>query len=236
MARSSSSLLKTLGLLALIASLALVSRPTWAEDADEGSGVEDDEYADVERAHLVVRKHAHIDNDGLVVQGRNITLTVTISNIGSSSASNVKVADTLPEDSTLIDGTLEHSVARIGVGSAVAHSYVIVFNKGSVQVQLPPAVVSYTAEADSTSVQTGLSSTQLMYVMTPVQQITRYALKVGVYASLGFARTPSEWRNLAIVVGTVGSLLGANWAVKKFGIVQTNRKRERALKELQKDD
>ena len=80
MARS--SLLKTIG-LALIASLAFVSRPAWAEDADEGSGVEDDEYADVERAHLVVRKHAHIDNDGLVVQGRNVTLTVTITNLGS---------------------------------------------------------------------------------------------------------------------------------------------------------
>jgi translocon-associated protein subunit beta len=39
----------------------------------------EDEYEDVERAHLIVRKFT---NDELVVQGRNVTVTLEIFNGG----------------------------------------------------------------------------------------------------------------------------------------------------------
>lgn len=58
----------------------------------------------------------------------------------------------------------------------------------------------------------------------------------GTYASLGFARTPTDWRNLAIVIGTIGTALGANWMVKKVKASNKDRQRERAYKELTKDD
>ena len=45
----------------------------------EGDAVEDDDYAEVERAHLVVRKAA---KDDLVVMGRNVTIELEILNGG----------------------------------------------------------------------------------------------------------------------------------------------------------
>jgi hypothetical protein len=65
------------------------------EDESSGTGgVEDDEYADIERAHLVVLKSitgsipAFVNDpspgaiSGLVVQGRNVTIVVDIYNSG----------------------------------------------------------------------------------------------------------------------------------------------------------
>jgi hypothetical protein len=52
------------------------------DDADDGSEAEDDDddYADAERAHLIVRKF--IDQD-LGVQGRNLTFTIEVYNAGT---------------------------------------------------------------------------------------------------------------------------------------------------------
>lgn len=58
----------------------------------------------------------------------------------------------------------------------------------------------------------------------------------GAYASLGFARTPTDWRNLAIIIGGIGSLLGGNWLVKKVQASNVNRKRAAALRELEKSN
>lgn len=65
---------------------------------------------------------------------------------------------------------------------------------------------------------------------------TYIILSQGVYASLGFARTPSDWRNLAILVFLVGGFFGVNWSIKTFNTNQTNRKRVKALQELEKSD
>lgn len=72
-----------LALLALVAASAF-QQVAWAE---EDEGVEDtatpddenDEYADVERAHLVVRKYI---KEEYVVQGRNVTVYIDIYNGG----------------------------------------------------------------------------------------------------------------------------------------------------------
>ncbi|GFR44549.1 hypothetical protein Agub_g5820 [Astrephomene gubernaculifera] len=217
----------TRGVLALLLASTLLLAPIRAAD----SVVDDDEYADVQRAQLVVRKFV---KEELVVQGKNVTVELDIFNSGLSTADAVKLEDALPAEATLVDGALEVNFGKVTVGSHVKHSYVIVFNTGSVQVTLPLARVSYIAETDSTERTLGGSSTMALYVMTPVQQLQRYALQAGAWASLGFARTPSDWRNLAIVIGTVGTALGANWMVKKVNASRVNRKRAAALRELEK--
>ena len=52
------------------------------EDAEDSTDTEDedDDYADAERAHLIVRKV--IDQD-LGVQGRNLTFTIEVYNAGT---------------------------------------------------------------------------------------------------------------------------------------------------------
>ncbi len=57
--------------------------------------------------------------------------------------------------------------------------------------------------------------------MTDLNQVwaaPMYLQLQGAYASLGFARSPAEWRNLAIIAGTIGSALGVNWVIKKVRV------------------
>lgn len=54
--------------------------------------------------------------------------------------------------------------------------------------------------------------------------------------SLGLARSPADWRNIAIVVGVIGALVGGNAAVKSANTASVSRKRQRALKELEKSE
>lgn len=205
--------------------------------ADE---VQDDEYADTYRAHLIVHKAVE-DKSGdlsypLVVQGRNATITVTIYNAGSGPASDVVLADALAPNAQLIEGSLSATFPKISSGSSVKNTYVVVFTSGgSLEVRfLPSATVTYKPEEDSEQV--GVSSRAGVFVVTPVQQITRYALIAGTYASLGICRTPAEWRNMGIFLGIIGFLLGANWSVKAVGVRSTTTKRKKALQELEKED
>lgn len=79
-------------LLALLASAAFVARPSWASaeaEDEEPADLDDDEYSDeevppAELAHLVIRKYTKDDADGepVVVQGRNVTITIDIYNAG----------------------------------------------------------------------------------------------------------------------------------------------------------
>lgn len=61
-------------------------------------------------------------------------------------------------------------------------------------------------------------------------------LPQGSYVSLGLARSPADWRNIAIVVGVIGALVGGNAAVKSANTASVSRKRQRALKELEKSE
>ncbi|EFJ50017.1 hypothetical protein VOLCADRAFT_117033 [Volvox carteri f. nagariensis] len=221
----------TRGILALLLATSLLLVPIRADD-EEGV-IDDDEYADVQRAHLIVRKFV---KDELVVQGKNVTVEIDIYNSGLSTADAVKFQDVLPAEASLVEGSLEADLGKVSIGSHVKHSYVIVFNTGSVEVTLPTALVTYVSDSETNEVTEGASTAMALYVMTPVQQLQRYALQAGAYASLGFARTPSDWRNLAIIIGVVSSLLGGNWVVKKVQASNVNRKRAAALRELEKSD
>lgn len=148
-----------------------------------------------------------------------------------STAKQVKLTDVLPAESTLVDGTLDASLGKIAMGSQAKHSYVIVFNTGSIEVTLPDATVTYQAEDESSDLtvsiclcfwggwapggarlggswsqkcnmfdqtlllprqhvdqtlllslpcfrmQEGASSAMTIYVMTPAQQLQRFALQ-----------------------------------------------------------
>lgn len=66
-----------------------------------------------------------------------------------STADAVKFQDFLPAEASVVEGTLELNVGKVSIGSHVKHSYVIVFNTGSVEVQLPVALVTYTSDTES---------------------------------------------------------------------------------------
>lgn len=57
----------------------------------------------------------------------------------------------------------------------------------------------------------------------------------GRYATLGMARSATDWRNLTILLTVVGGALGANWAVKSVTTARSQQKRKKALESLEKD-
>lgn len=207
-----------------------------AEDAAAESDkvvIDDDEYADTEKAFLVVRKSI---KEEVIVQGRNMTVRLHIYNGGISAAQNVEVKDAIPPEFTLIEGSLETSVPSLKVGAAIKHTYVLVPKSGDATLVLPSAEVSYIAEAESGSIQAGRSAPLSVAILTPTQQIQRTALLVGKFASLGIFKTGADWRNFAIVVFLVSAFVGVNSTVKSVSSARTQRARKKALEELEKQE
>eukprot|EP00878_Enallax_costatus_P001075 GHUV01001212.1.p1 GENE.GHUV01001212.1~~GHUV01001212.1.p1 ORF type:complete len:240 (+),score=68.40 GHUV01001212.1:188-907(+) len=202
--------------------------------AEESTDAEDDEdYQEADRAHLIVRKYF---KDELGVQGRNLTVYLEVFNAGPATANEVQLKDSaVPEGLRVIDGSLEASLGRVDAGSSVKHSYVVVADKGSFGAEFEPATVTYIAEFDSKERQTTRSSTPVIYIMTPVEQITRYALIAGSYATLGMATTTTHWRNLAILAVVALVAFTVNTTSKKMTTSKTDRRRAAALKELEKE-
>eukprot|EP00775_Hariotina_reticulata_P011524 gene11524-11667_t len=206
---------------------------TKADEAEASEAEDDEDYTEADRAHLIVRKYF---KDELGVQGRNLTVYLELYNAGTATANDVQLKDAvIPENLTLIDGTLETSLGKIDVGSTATHSYVVKAEKGSFVAEFDPALVTYKPEFDSNEEQTTRSNLPAIYVMTPVEQITRYALIAGSYASLGMATTTSHWRNLAIFAAVVAVGLAANNMTKSVTKSRTDRNRARALQELEKE-
>jgi hypothetical protein len=54
--------------------------------------------------------------------------------------------------------------------------------------------------------------------------------------SLGICKSPSDWRNLAIVAVLVGGFLGVNSTIKSVNKSTTDRKRKKALAEIEKEE
>jgi len=76
-----------------------------------------------------------------------------------STANDVQLKDAvIPENLTLIDGTLEASLGKIDVGSTATHSYVVKADKGSFVAEFNPALVTYKPEFDSNEEQVSCSS------------------------------------------------------------------------------
>lgn len=204
-----------------------------AADASDDAEDIDEDYSEADKAHLIVRKYF---KDELGVQGRNLTVYLEIYNAGSATANEVTIKDSeLPEGLKLIDGSLEAHLGKVDVGSSVQHSYVVVAEKGSFGAEFQSATVTYQPELENKEKQTTTSSAYGIYIMTPVEQITRYALIAGQYASLGMATTPAHWRNLAILAAIAAVAIVGNNTYKSVNQKTTDRKRAAALKELEKE-
>lgn len=197
---------------------------------EDDAAVEDEEYAEADRAHLVVRKAAKAE---LVVQGRNVTIEIEVLNGGVATAYDVEVADAaLPEGVDLVEGALSAKYDKITPGSSKKYSYTVVPTKGDAPIMFSNAKVTYKPEADSSDKTVGTSSFTGFYVITPTQEITRHALNVGRYVSLGICKSPSDWRNLAILSGLVGGFLGVNSLIKSVNKSTKDRKHKKALAEI----
>jgi hypothetical protein len=91
-----------------------------------------------------------------------------------STANDVQLADSaIPENLTLIEGTLEASLGKIDVGSTATHSYVVKADKGSFVAEFKPALVTYKPEFDSNEEQVSCSS---YAVHQPSQAFYRHVL------------------------------------------------------------
>lgn len=227
-----------LAALLLISGLASTAvRASDDDDAADAAADTTEEYEDELTAHLIVSKSrggikGGADSTQQVVTGRNLTIVIDIFNAGAATAKDVNLLDLLPSNAVLVEGTLQASFPRIAEGSRVKHSYVMSFTSGGAGQMLPLAQVTY--KADDTTTQNAQSSAYGIYVLTPVQQIQRYALIAGSYASLGMAKSPSEWRNVAVIVGVLGAIVGGNLAFKSVSSAKHSRKRSKALRELEK--
>lgn len=55
----------------------------------------------------------------------------------------------------------------------------------------------------------------------------------GSYVSLGMLNTMGDWSNAAIAVGALALILGGNWAYSKAVQSSADRRRQKALEELE---
>lgn len=233
MARSWRALL-LLGLLATAALHMAAGEEEPAAEEAAAEEAEDEDYAEAERAHLIVRKYF---KEELGVQGRNLTVHLELHNAGTATASDVHLVDAeTPEGLSLLEGVTEVALGKIEPSSSKEHSYVLLADKGSFVAQFKPAVVTYKPEFDSSEVQTSKSTNPAIYIMTPREQIVRYALIAGSYASLGMVTNVAGWRNLGIFALVVGLVVGGNSALLGLKSQRTQRNRTKALAELEKED
>ncbi|KIZ00592.1 translocon-associated protein subunit beta [Monoraphidium neglectum] len=203
------------------------------EDAPASGEAEDEDYADTERAHLIVRKWFKEDQ---AVQGRNLTVNLEVYNAGNAAASDVKLTDSkAPEGFTIADGLTDASFAKIDVGSKVQHSYVLSVATATDMQAFEPARVSYAADADGEQ-QLTVSTVAYVEVLTPTQQLQNHLLTGGKYVSLGMLRTGRDWITASALLAVLAALLGGNSAYKSVTTARTNVRRKKALASLEKDE
>lgn len=230
---------RALLLLGLLAGAALLQVAV-AEDAEAAveeaaGGAEDaeDDYAEIDRAFLVVRKYF---KDEYAVQGRNLTVHLELFNAGTATANDVNIVDAAaPEGFTLLEGSLEVAIGKVDVGGTASASYVLVPTKGAFGAEFAPATVTYRAEFDGTDKQTAKSTAAGIYVLTPAQQLQRYALIAGSYATLGIVHSTTQWRNLLIVGVLLAAVFGGSSFHKGLTAKKAERSRKAALAELEKE-
>mmetsp|Transcript_35736 Transcript_35736/g.63731 ORF Transcript_35736/g.63731 Transcript_35736/m.63731 type:complete len:230 (-) Transcript_35736:247-936(-) len=217
--------------LAALAALLLCASFLAAPVRAEGDVVdEEDDYEDEERAFLLVKKSVVEEN---VVQGQNFTVRLDLFNVGTTSALKVKIEEMeLPEQLQLQSGALTGEIERISAGATAVWEYVVVSDSAGHFVA-PPASVTYQADSDADSIQAAQSTIFASAILSPTQKNINLALKAGSYMSLGLLNTVSDWSNTAIAVGALTFVIGGNWAYTKVKTSSADRRRQRALEELE---
>uniref|UniRef100_A0A061R6R6 Translocon-associated protein beta n=1 Tax=Tetraselmis sp. GSL018 TaxID=582737 RepID=A0A061R6R6_9CHLO len=192
--------------------------------------VEDDDYEDEERAFLLVKKSVVEDP---VVQGNNFTVRINLYNAGLNAAWKIKLQEVaLPAEISVVSGSTSHEIERINAGDSATWEYTLVANSAGHFVA-PSCRVTYQAESDADSVQETLSTTFSMPILSPSQKNIKMALSMGSYASLGTLNSVTDWRNAGITLLTFGSLVGTRVAYSRISQAAKDRRRRRAIEELQ---
>lgn len=157
----------------------------------------------------------------------------------NSAATNVELDDSasLPEGVALAAGAQTTAVfKKVDAGASVEFSYDIVPSVGGKAVQLPRASVAYTASDGGKPVKrTGLSSSPVIYVETPLELAFRHALTAGSYATLGVVRSPEQWKSIAVILGFVGVVFGGSTVLGKGKEAAAAARRSKALAALESD-
>ncbi|KAK9903564.1 hypothetical protein WJX75_009009 [Coccomyxa subellipsoidea] len=218
-----------------LAALLLVSSLALSRGDDGGFGVSDDEeFEEVEDqgAHLVARKF--IPGKDLVV-GRNTTVAIELYNAGNSAAYDVVVRDGewQAEYFEFDPEAVVETVERIPAGGTARVEFTVIPLKTGSGVTAA-AHITYKLEEDARNVQSALSTTMRLGIITPFQVLLSKALRWGSYLTLGAFTTLEHWRNAAIITAlcTVAGLgfLG-------YTSVTETRKRQiyqKALNEVEK--
>ncbi|KAL7646544.1 UNVERIFIED_CONTAM: hypothetical protein RMT77_001795 [Armadillidium vulgare] len=109
-----------------------------------------------EKAHLLAAKRVH---NLYLVEGRDILITYSLHNIGSSAAINVQLIDSSfsTHDFDIVGGQLQVKFDRIAPSANVSHAVVIRPKKFG-YYNFTAAELTYQSSEDSTEIQTGFTS------------------------------------------------------------------------------
>lgn len=192
--------------------------------------VEDVDIPD--KAFLLIR---HKIDTVELVQGRNTSVVVEIYNAGNSAATDVvlKGAQWPLADFEDSGGVASSSWNRISSGQTVRVEYFLTPKVSGPYAPLA-ATVTYKAEHGVSSTQVAYGATPVLYILSPTQKLLRTGLQVGSYLSLGFVRTPEQWKWAGITVGGSTVLLGSWWAYTVATDANKRKKYKRALEEVTK--
>eukprot|EP00892_Ulva_mutabilis_P009173 jgi/Ulvmu1/6628/UM003_0266.1 len=226
------AMISTRALLLLFGFLTAVVIPTaWGEGAGAVIDEEDDEYADpevVEPALLVAYKSV---KTAKIVQGCNVTIAVSLYNVGKGSATDVSVEDVLPQDFELIEGKLTSSYGALDPGASVDMEYIAIPRVGDNKFIVRPAKVVYTS-AKETKPRTLLSTTPYMDVLSTRQNMELHLVKVGKYLSLGVLRTRRDWQNSLAVITVTAIALAAYYLYSSVTARRADALRRAAERDL----
>jgi len=217
-------------LAALLLATSCLVAPALSQE-DEGVDVEeDDDYEDEYRAFLLVKK-AVVEE--VVVQGRNFTVKLDFYNTGTNTAQSIKISEpALPDELQLVAGALKGEIPSLAPGKHASWKYTVV-SSSSGRYVAPPCTVTYQADSDADSVQETMSTIFAAAILTPTQKTLNTVLKGGSYMTFGLLNTANDWRNAGISVAVIALLVGFNWTYAKVVQTTSDRRRQRALEELE---
>jgi Translocon-associated protein beta (TRAPB) len=170
-----------------------------APSSDDGATISDDIGVDFEVAsegledaedpdHAVLIAHKRVIEDK-AVQGRNLTMVVTLYNVGKGSAENVQVQDSeLPSsDFRLVEGKLQHTFSHIDAGRSAEFRYVLIPRVGNRGWLAGPAAVAFQGGSGGSTAQL-LSTVPYVPILSAWQNIELRLVKLVCAAACACAR------------------------------------------------
>ena len=187
-------------------------------------------------AHVLAHKRVV---EPIVVEGHNMTVTITVTNAGESEARKVKVTDKgFPkEDFELITGedSLSATYATLEPGASETYSFVVVPLKSGTFYG-SAAQVSYLATSGRETTQGSSNVVDAVPVYTRLQKNIFTALKVGRYLTLGACKSMEDWVKYGTIIGFVVGVLMLNWVALKVKKTVAAMRRKMAVASLERSE